>query len=213
MPFELPRIKVCGLTTVADVAVAVAAGADALGFVHYAASARHVTSAQARELVAGVRCLTVAVVVDATPVAAARFLQASGLDAIQLCGRENPSDWTNFDAPILRRVAVDTAGASEQDAWSAIAAGFVLDHPNSPGGSGLGVDLQLAAGLARRGPCLLAGGLDALNVSQRVRSVEPHGVDASSRLEREPGIKEPQLVRSFVASARRTLDQCAENRA
>jgi phosphoribosylanthranilate isomerase len=88
------------------------------------------------------------------------------------------------------------------ESWRGIAAGFVLDHPSSAGGSGREIDLAIAAELARLAPCLLAGGLDERNVAERVRAVRPAGVDASSRLESAPGHKDPARVTAFIRAAR-----------
>ncbi len=81
----------------------------------------------------------------------------------------------------------------------------MLDHPNAPGGTGLTVDRSRAARLARRAPCLLAGGLDPSNVEQRVAAVRPAGVDAASRLERAPGRKDLTAMTRFVQRSRRAL--------
>jgi phosphoribosylanthranilate isomerase len=124
---------------------------------------------------------------------------------VQLCGSERASDWAGFVALVLRRVAVDAGAQAEIAAWKGIAHGFVLVHPSSAGGSGRAVDAALAAELARNAPCLLAGGLAADNVADRVQAVRPHGVDASSRLESAPGTKDPARVRSFVDAARTAL--------
>jgi phosphoribosylanthranilate isomerase len=199
----LPRVKVCGLARAEDVLGALAAGADALGFVFHPASPRciapELAGAVASLLPAWV--LTVAVVVEADPSGAAELLRDTGLRAVQLCGDQRPAEWTAFGAPILRRVAVEAGAEQELDAWRAVAAGFVLDHPASAGGSGLTVDRRLAARFCTSYPCLLAGGLDAANVAEAIRVVRPSGVDASSRLERAPGCKDPAAVRAFVAAA------------
>jgi len=129
----------------------------------------------------------------------------SGASALQLCGSENVEDWRECPLPILRRVAVDGGGLAQIQRWSAVARGFVLDYPVGPGGSGRTVSPGLAAELAQTAPCLLAGGLDPENVRARVEAIRPFGVDASSRLERQPGEKDHVRVERFVQSARRAL--------
>lgn len=205
----LPRVKVCGLTRLEDVLRALEAGADALGFVRHAPSPRHVAPEAAAELIAaaGGRARAVAVLVDATPEDAAAFVRFSGADAVQLCGAERARDWGGFDVPVLRRLAVDEGALEELERWASVALGFVLDHPAGPGGTGRAVDARRAAELARRAPCLLAGGLDAANVAERVREVGPAGVDGSSRLEARPGVKDHRAVGAFVAAARAALAQ------
>jgi len=203
----LPRIKVCGLTDAEAARAAAAAGADAIGLVHFAPSPRSLTADEAARLVAGLPegVLPVAVLVDATPETALAFAQEAGARAVQLCGTERAADWRGFPLAVLRRVAVAEGAAGELAAWRGVALGFVLDHPAGPGGSGRAVDLELAARLAAQAPCLLAGGLDEHNVSARVHAVRPAGVDASSRLELAPGRKDAERVRAFVAAAHAAL--------
>ena len=207
--FTVPRVKICGLTREGDVALAIAAGASAIGFVEYPASPRAVSRERARALIdviAG-RVPSVAVLVDRDPDFAAAWAHASGATMVQLCGSERAEAWRGFDFPILRRVSADANAEEEIAAWQGIAAAFALDHPSAPGGTGLGVDAARAAHLARLAPCLLAGGLDEHNVDERVRVVRPTGVDASSRLEISPGIKDPARVAAFVRAASNTLSE------
>jgi phosphoribosylanthranilate isomerase len=203
------RVKVCGMTREEDVAAAIAAGASALGFVEHPPSPRSVTRERARALIATIagRVASVAVLVDRDPDFAAAWMRASGATMVQLCGSERAEAWRGFEHPILRRVAADEKAEDEIAAWQGIARAIVLDHPSAPGGTGLGVDLACAAILARRAPCLLAGGLDETNVSARALAVRPFGVDASSRLEIAPGIKDPARVAAFVRAARETLEE------
>lgn len=204
---KLPRIKVCGLARIEDVRTAVAAGAEAVGAVHFAPSPRSVEPADIADLFSEVppEVLTVGVVVDLSPASAAEFLAASGVRALQLCGSQRAAEWADFPVPLLRRIPVDASGTDELAAWSGVAAGFVLDHPKSAGGSGQTVDFERAAQLAAAAPCLLAGGLSAGNVPEAVQQVRPRGVDASSRLEQTPGRKNPAAVYAFVQAAQAAL--------
>lgn len=206
---QLPRVKVCGMTRPQDVDAAVRAGADAVGFVHHPPSPRHVDPEVARALVARVPhgVWSVAVLVDATPAIARSVIEQSGAQVVQLCGSERAVDFHGFDAPILRRLPVAFGAREEIGRWRLVAAGFVLDHPSGPGGTGRAVDLTAAALLAARVPCLLAGGLDADNVAERVAAVAPRGVDGASRLESAPGKKDPERVEAFVVEARNALER------
>lgn len=212
---ELPRIKVCGLTRAEDVRAAWEAGADALGFVQYAPSPRDLSNESAAKLIADVPAgvARVLVVVDSTPESASAALAATGADHLQLCGDQRAGDWADFEAPILRRIAVQDGAEDELQSWREVALGFVLDHPSGPGGSGRTVDAALAASLASLAPCLLAGGLDQGNVAERVAAARPAGVDGSSRLESRPGIKDRGRVRAFVSAARAALDTAARQEA
>jgi len=203
----VPRIKVCGLRGAEDLPAPFPAALDAVGFVGWHRSPRCVTPERAARVVDAIprRVLPVAVLVEPLPEEAERFLRASGCRALQLCGRERPREWIDFPYPIFRRVAVDEHAEAEMDAWSALASGFVLDHPAAQGGTGIAVDSTLARKLAERGVCILAGGLHAENVADLAAAVRPRGVDASSRLERADGRKDPARVLAFVEAAARAL--------
>ncbi len=203
----VPRIKVCGLRAVEDLPAPFPAALDAVGFVGWHRSPRCVSPDRAARVVDAIprRVLPVAVLVEPLPDEAERFLRASGCRALQLCGRETPEKWIGFPYAIFRRVAVADDAAEEMQAWSALAAGFVLDHPAAPGGTGIAVDTALARTLAERGDCILAGGLHAENVADMMRAVRPRGVDASSRLERTDGRKDPARVLAFIEAAARAL--------
>lgn len=205
----IPSVKVCGLTNLEDAQHAERVGAEGLGFVFHPASPRCADARRVRDISAQLApaTMTVAVVVDATPESAAELLQQTGLKAVQLCGAQQPDDWKHFEFPILRRLGVDEGAALEARSWNGIADVFLLDHPSSAGGSGREVDAQLATALCDEFPCLLAGGLDAERVVNAIRCVRPAGVDASSRLEREAGIKDPAAVAAFVQRALETLSE------
>lgn len=204
---KLPHIKVCGVIELDDVRQALDRGLGAVGLVAHAPSPRAIDVESAAAVVRKLphSVIAIAVMVDVTPQEARAWMLAAGARAIQLCGRERPEEWSGFEFTILRRIGVAHGAAREIEAWRKIAAGFVLDHPSAPGGSGESVDLELAAELAKLAPCLLAGGLDASNVEERVAIVRPHGVDASSRLESVPGKKDPLRVAAFVRAASRAL--------
>jgi phosphoribosylanthranilate isomerase len=201
---RFPSVKVCGVTLLEDVAGALAVGLDAVGLVRWPASPRRISADDAARLVRTLPpgILAVEVLVDARPEEVSPWA-----GAVQLCGGEAPEPWFDFRLPVLRRVPVAAGAELVIEAWNGVAAGFVLDHPEGPGGTGRAVDLELARELALLAPCLLAGGLDETNVAERVRAVRPAGVDASSRLETSPGRKDPARVESFVRRARAALKE------
>jgi phosphoribosylanthranilate isomerase len=200
-------VKICGMTRLEDVALAVDAGAEAVGLVCHAASPRNVTAEEARVLTGAVPrgVSAIAVFVDRAPDEVLEWARTARASAVQLCGAEDPEEWVGFELPILRRLAVGDGARTELARWRPIASGFVLDHASEPGGSGRNVDPGLAGELARSAPCLLAGGLDAENVALAIERVRPLGVDASSRLESAPGRKDPERVRAFLARALEAL--------
>lgn len=201
---RFPSVKVCGVTVLADVRGAIGKGLDAVGLVRWPASPRRISSDDAASLVRALPpgVLAVEVLVDVRPEDVSPWA-----GAVQLCGGEAPEPWFDFRVPVLRRVPVAAGAELVIEAWDGVAAGFVLDHPEGPGGTGRSVDLELARKLSSLAPCLLAGGLDETNVAERVRAVRPAGVDASSRLEASPGRKVPERVATFVERARAALEE------
>ena len=202
--------KVCGVTRAEDAAHAVRAGANAVGLIFYRPSPRAVTVAQAEQIVsdvpAGIR--RVGVFVGERPAKIAAAIQRVPLDVIQLSGGENPDD-----CQAVRRAAGDGA-----EIWKAVRVGprfddsllsgfdvdaFVLDTAREGlhGGTGEVFPWQLAVSAKRHGKVIIAGGLDAENVAEAIRIARPWGVDSSSRLEREPGVKDPERVTRFLQAA------------
>jgi len=200
-------VKVCGVTSEAALEAALEAGADALGFV-LAPSPRRLTLARARELLARVPAPVerVAVFARATraELEAARDL---GFDVLQaeLGSDFPPEDGRAFALPSLRDGPdLDLrlrALPRAQALGRSLRGALVLDGPLG-GGRGLAVDPGRARAAARERALVLAGGLTPDNVAERIAEVRPAGVDASSGLERERGVKDVALVRAFVLAAR-----------
>ena len=194
-------IKICGLKTAADVAAAVAAGADAIGFV-FAQSVRRVTVAAAREAAAAAprTVLRVAVMRHPEPAAWRAVLDGFAPDVLQtdaedFAGLEVPAGVRRW--PVYREGGIGDAAKLPQE--------FLYEGPKS--GAGEPVDWIFAAALARRGNMILAGGLTAANVGPAVATVKPWGVDVSSGVEAVPGVKDPARVREFIQAAR-AVEQC-----
>ena len=200
------RVKICGLCRSEDVACAVAAGADCVGFVLYEKSPRYVCAERLAELAALVPpgVLRVGVVVNATPEAVAVAVAAGHLDVIQFHGDEADDMVAAFSLARAWRVVSLRQPADVECAARLSGEGLVVDAGNavSRGGTGQVCDWALAALLAQRRRVLLAGGLRPENVAAAVRQVQPWGVDVSSGVESAPGIKDHDRVRRFVAAAR-----------
>ena len=198
---QRPLAKVCGLRTAADVQEAAASGADLAGFVVGSpTSPRDLLPSQAQALVAqaaelGLRTVLVTrngdwqQVLDWCRLVRPDFLQLHGA----IPGREWIQSLAAIPVHLLMAVGPDQP-------WPADASGVVLDT-TSEGGSGRAHDWQAARPLFAQAPDVLsfvAGGLDASNVAAALHSTLAWGADASSRLESEPGRKDPQRVASFV---------------
>ena len=188
-------VKICGLTDEAAVGAAVEAGADAIGFV-FAESVREVTPERARELCAGVPDDLVRVAVMRHP-SAARFAEVSEIfdpDWIQ-------TDAADFDSlPAGRAKRLPVYRENETRALNEFPPRLLFEGQIS--GSGETADWDEAKRIASRCELILAGGLDADNVSEAIARVRPFGVDVSSGVEYSRGRKDPARIREFVARVR-----------
>jgi phosphoribosylanthranilate isomerase len=195
-------VKVCGLRTQAEVEVAVSAGADSIGFV-FAKSVRQVDAATVRLLTAGVPAavLTVGVFAGIPAAEAGRIAQEAGVGAVQLHGDYPATAFEELaDKPfrLLRATTLTedtdvTVGAYGEDM-------LLLDSPVA--GSGERWDLSALAHSTPTGNWLLAGGLTPANVATAIHAAKPWGVDVSSGVESERGVKDHALIREFVAAAK-----------
>ena len=206
---SFPKIKVCGLTCAEDARHAIQAGADAVGVIGVLSSPRGISAKKAHEVFQGLssNLWKIAVFVNPSPAEALSFLKISAANAVQLCGEETVEDWVNFPFPIFKKWGVKESEENIPQHWRQICHGFILDSPSSPGGTGQTVDPVLARKYAAQAPCLLAGGLHAENVGEKVAQIQPAGVDASSALEDSPGIKNKECVQNFIRSAQRALQR------
>ena len=204
-----PKVKICGITNLDDALAAVDAGADALGFVFYRESPRHVTADVVGQIVSRLPplILAVGVFVDDDAKVVRDVFDQCGLGLAQLHGHETPAYCESLGRPILKgiRLRDRTVLATLASFWSLThVRGLVVDAYSDTafGGTGLVTDWTLAAEAARRGPILLAGGLTSDNVQEAVRMVQPYGVDISSGVEASPGKKDHMKIRSFVRAAK-----------
>ncbi len=186
------RVKICGLTREVDVDAAVAAGADALGFVFYVRSARVVSIDAAARLMARVPPFVskVALFVNAAEDEIARCLARLPIDLLQFHGDEAPAACAQFAKPWIRaaRMApgIDLLEfcAAHRDLPGC--AGVLADaHVEGYGGAGRRFDWNLLP-QTRPLPLILSGGLTPENVGDAIRTVRPFAVDVSSGVE-EPG--------------------------
>jgi phosphoribosylanthranilate isomerase len=199
------RIKICGLTREADVDAAVAAGADALGFVMYPLSARCVSPARAGELARRLPPFVTPVLlfVNASPAQVSAALEAVPSALLQFHGDEALADCEQAGRPYLRAARM-APGFDLLDfaACFPSASGLLLDaHVESYGGSGKGFDWSLIPENVPR-PLVLSGGLSPANVADGVLRVRPWAVDVSSGVEISKGVKSAPLMRQFCEAVR-----------
>jgi phosphoribosylanthranilate isomerase len=208
------EIKICGLMTPEAVDVALEAGADMVGFVFFPPSPRHLTFATARALGERVRgrARKVALSVDADDDFLAASVEALKPDLLQLHGRETPERVvmvrTRFGLPVMKALPIETrADLSPMRLYADVADRLIFDarpprEATRPGGLGRSFDWTLLAGIDPGVPFMLSGGLDVTNVAEALRITRAPGVDVSSGVERSPGDKDPEKIRTFVRAAR-----------
>ena len=191
------RVKICGMTDVAAVHAAAAAGADAVGFVFFEKSPRNLSIDAACEIATAVPdgVLKVAVMLHPDAQLCAAVLQQMEPDVLQT----DAADFDYLDVPqhvqrwpVLRE--------NRMDAATELPERFVYEGRLS--GHGQTVDWQQAAAIARRGDMILAGGLDVTNVAEAIATVNPWCVDVSSAVESAPGVKDAARISQFVAAAK-----------
>lgn len=198
-------IKICGVTTAEDAAMAAAAGAGAIGVNLWPGSKRFVgDTGAARRVVAAIPAgvLRVGVFVNATAAEIERAVGDLGLDRAQLHGTETPAEFSGLArGGLIRAVRVrDAASFSDDLAWRAGL--FLYDaFVDGFGGGGVTAPWSLIARLAAR-PFLLAGGLTPENVASGIALTRANGVDVASGVEQRPGRKDPQKVVAFIRAAR-----------
>ena len=205
------QVKICGINHPVAFDAALAAGADWLGFNFFPRSPRYVTPRQAAELAgrSRVRTLRVGLFVAPTAEVVEAALEAVQLDALQIYGAMDvPALRRRFGVPIWLPVGV----ASVRDLpYAPDGADRLLLEAKAPvgatrpGGNATQFDWSLLRDWQAPAPWILAGGLTADNVAEAIRTTGADAVDVSSGVERERGVKDPDMIRAFVRNARAAL--------
>lgn len=200
------RIKICGITRPEDALRAAELGADAIGLIFYAGSARHVTATRALEVIDRLPpfVTTVGLFVNASPAEVEAVLSIVPLDLLQFHGDESPAYCEGFDRPYVKAIAAAPGVDLLQSAgFHAKARALLVDAyvPGVAGGTGVQADWS-AIPRNLPIPVVLAGGLHAGNVSEAIRTVQPWAVDVSSGVEQSRGIKDHNKMAAFVRGVR-----------
>lgn len=190
-------VKICGITNREDAVAAAEAGASALGFNFYRESPRAIAPERAADLGAGLAVTKVGVFVNEPRETVARIMETAALDIAQVYG-----DALYPGLRIWRACRI--SGALNLPADDSAEA-FLLDgfSPTAYGGTGTTFNWSLAKGLPQR--IILAGGLDAGNIRAAIEQARPWGVDACSRLESSPGVKDHEKMKKFIEAALSTI--------
>ena len=195
-------VKICGITSEEDALLAVAVGADAVGFI-FAPSKRQVNATRVADIVKRLprEVLTVGVFRNESVDRIRGIVNQTGIQAVQLHGNETPAvvqEVKQDVRTVFKAVAAGTEAFERSDEFGADA--VLVDNPNP--GSGQVFDWRLAEDAPAGVPLIMAGGLDPSNVADAIAKVQPWGVDVASGVERAPGVKDAILVRQFVQNAR-----------
>ncbi len=194
-------VKICGMTSEEDALLAVAVGADAVGFI-FAPSTRQVSPMRVAEIVRRLPqdVLTVGVFRNETPERVIKICHQAGLAAAQLHGSETPAMVAEVKREVRTVFKAVVAGSAAFEHGTEFGADALLVDATSPG-SGRVFDWRLAEDAPSGVPLIMAGGLHPGNVAEAIAKVRPWGVDVASGVERSPGRKDPILVRDFVRAA------------
>ena len=199
------KVKICGITNLKDALTAVEAGADALGFVFYAASPRHILPEQASAIIRHLPPFiqTVGLFVNADQTTVTTIADRCGLDLIQLHGEETAEYCVSLGRRVLKAFRVrDIHSLAALQQYHV--AGYLLDawSPAAHGGTGTTFNWEIAARAAASRIIILAGGLTPENVAGAIAAVRPYAVDVSSGVESAPGKKDAGLVSRFIRSCK-----------
>ncbi len=215
-------VKICGLSTGETLDAALAAGADMIGLVFFEKSPRNVSLEVAAQLAARARgrAEIVVLTVDAEDALVDAIVSAVRPDWLQLHGHESPARCAQLKERHGIRV-MKALGVSSADDLAAAAPYLpIVDRllfdarppkgAELPGGNGVSFDWRILKGLDLGVPLMLSGGLDAASVGEAIRIGGVRDVDVSSGVESARGIKDVELIRAFVAAARRAVPAAGE---
>ncbi|MCP3853153.1 MAG: phosphoribosylanthranilate isomerase [Actinomycetia bacterium] len=206
-------VKICGVTSEEDGLLSVALGADAVGFNFSPTSKRQTRPSLARDIIRRLppEILTVAIFRDQAREHVLEAVNATRVRAVQLHGHEPPeyAQWIHERVPVL--IQAFAAGDPGLDQLAEYGADAVLVDSPLPG-SGEIFDWRILERAPVNHPrMILAGGLDADNVTEAIRAVRPWGVDVASGVESSPGRKDPVKLRAFIEAAKTAMPDDADS--
>ena len=209
------RIKVCGITCQEDARIAVAAGADALGFIFVEQSPRLVEPDRVRAMTSELPPFInrVGVFQDEEIELVEEIISYCRLSQVQLHGSESPEYCRKISAQVIKSFCLrQDTDHEELAAYADAVSGFLLDtyHQDMSGGTGRVFDWTLVGQVKPPAPVILAGGLNPENVREAIRQVKPFAVDVNSGVEYQPGRKDTDRLKNFVQEVRKADEQAGK---
>ena len=199
------KVKICGMTNLKDVKVAVDGGVDAVGFIFYKKSPRSVTMQAVREIVLELPPFvdSVGVFVNETAEQINKISDHCKLDRVQLHGDESPAFCKKIRRRVIKAIRVKDIQSLKKLSDYPVSS-FLLDtfSEDQYGGTGKVFDWNLAYSAKKYGPIILAGGLTPINVRQAIQRIQPYGVDVCSGVESQPGIKDHKKMQAFLKNVK-----------
>jgi phosphoribosylanthranilate isomerase len=204
------KLKVCGITDLADARYLAGEGVDYLGFIQHADSPRYIAPERVAEMLEWLYGPTpVGVFVNTSADKVNRIAGTAGFKMVQLHGTESPSTCADIDRPVIKAIRVRHDAASDQlralmAPYANVVDYFLLDTHNSStwGGTGESFNWRLARDLSSEFPLFLAGGIDAGNVERAIHTMRPYAIDLSSGVEASPGQKSFEKIDAFLTAFR-----------
>lgn len=196
------RVKICGLTRLEDVQAAISYGADAIGFVFYPPSPRAVSVDQAKKLIGGLPpfVTVTGLFVNEDQRRIEDIISQVRIDLLQFHGDETPQQCGGYARPWIKAIRMrDGVDLMAEHKRYQGASALLLDAytPGVPGGTGNRFDWRrIPEALCNK--IILAGGLDAENVSRAIREVRPYAVDVSGGVEMAKGVKDADKISAFM---------------
>ena len=206
------RVKVCGITSITDAALAVEAGADALGFIHYPASKRHITIDTIASICATVPPFVslVALVVDPDKSLIEDISRQTPIHCFQFHGNESPEFLAQMTMPYYKKISLDRLSFDQAATNYPQAQALLADTPTAlgavPGGTGTSFDWSRTK-RTNNTPLILAGGLGPDNIVQAILQTHPYAVDVNSGVEQAPGIKDKEKLIQLINNMRHVDQQ------
>ena len=192
------KLKICGITTLADARYCAGAGVDYLGFIQYPQSPRYIEPEKAKEIIGWLYGPeTVGVYVNESHDTVNASADATGFSIVQIHGDQPPEYFDEIDKPTIKAISISPGSTAKDllvqlDNYAPAVDYFLLDTAKAGmwGGTGTTFDWQIALEATQKYPVFIAGGITGSNIREVVETLHPFAVDIASGVEESPGVKD-----------------------